>query len=50
MSVTIVGTSIDVDLVCDECGHEWQDTFYEDHIANCVDKEFTCPRCKDDQV
>mgnify|MGYP000403396333 CR=1 FL=1 len=47
MSVEILGTNISVDLECTDCGHEWQETFYEDHVFNACDREFQCPKCED---
>jgi len=46
MSVEIVGTSIDVDLECTDCGHEWQETHYEEHVHNVACRDFECSRCR----
>lgn len=47
MAIEINGYSIDVDLTCTECGHDWQETFYEDHVANVEQRleNVICPRC-----
>lgn len=44
--VEMVGTSIDVDLRCTDCDYEWQETYYEDHVNNTVNRSFECPVCK----
>lgn len=46
MPVEVVGTSIVVDLQCIDCSHEWQETHYEDHVENAVNRDFECSRCK----
>jgi len=46
MPVEVVGTTIDVDLLCTDCSHEWQETYYEDHVNNAVNRDFECPVCK----
>ncbi len=46
-NVIVVGTHIVVDIVCEDCGHEWQEEFYEDHVDNATDREFTCLKCED---
>ena len=49
MAVEIVGATIDVDLECTDCGHQWQETFYEEHTRNAFDKASDeCPACPDD--
>lgn len=47
MAVECSGFSIDADLTCIECGHNWQETFYEDHVANVEQQldKVICPRC-----
>ena len=39
MTVSVVYAAIDVDLECDECGHEWQETIHEEHVENAVNRE-----------
>lgn len=46
--ISVVETHIVVDLICNECGHEWQEECYEDHIFNAISQCPTeCPKCSE---